>query len=127
MSYKPPNHKSYRKIADDLFMSRYRGLPCEVCGKTEGTCFHHVVSKARSKALRYDHRNGVVLCRAHHKMSNEMAPHSTNQMAVERFVEWFKTTFPDRHKWIKDNEFVERRYTYKQAVENLKAGRDAWE
>jgi hypothetical protein len=128
-TYKPPNHKSFRIKADDLFMSRYRGLPCEVdgCGKKEGTVFHHIVNKARSKALRYDHMNGVVLCQGHHKTSNDMAPHSSNQMAVERFISWFKENCPRRHEYTQKNERINRKYTYKQAVENLKAGRDAWE
>jgi hypothetical protein len=93
----------------------------------QGTCGHHVVSQARSKALRFDVRNIIVLCPAHHTMGNDLAPHASNQLAVERFVEWFKTTHPERHKWIVENERVERRYTYKDAVENLKAGRKAWE
>jgi len=123
---KSPNHKSYRAAADKLFMPQFRGLPCEVCGKEEGTAFHHIVSKSRSKALRYDKRNGIILCQGHHTMSNSMAPHSTNQLAVERFIEWFKENHPSRYKWITENERVERRYTFKGAVENLKAGKEAW-
>lgn len=123
---KGPNDKYYRKKADELFMRQFRGRPCEVCNKSEGTCGHHIVNKARSKALRYDKRNIVVLCQSHHKFSNDLAPHSSNQMAVERFINWFKEKHPDRHKWITENERTERRYTYKQAFENLKAGDLGW-
>lgn len=124
---KPANHKSYRIKADNLFMPQFRGQPCEVCAKVEGTCFHHIVSKSRSKALRYDKRNGIILCPAHHTMGNDLAPHSTNQCAVERFIDWFKNTHHERHAWIVENERIERRYSYKQAVENLKNGLEAWE
>ena len=125
---KSDNHKSYRTKADNLFMSQFRGKPCEVCKTTVGTCGHHIVSKSRSKALRYDFRNIIVLCPSHHTLGNDLAPHSTNQLAVERFCEWFKEEFPIRHWWIKEHEhIIERRYTYKQAVENLKNGKEAWE
>lgn len=121
------NSKYYRLKADKIFMSQFHGLPCEVCGKTEGTAGHHVVGKRRSRALKYDKRNIVVLCQGHHTFSNDMAPHSTNQMAVVRFGEWFKIAFPDRHQWIQENEYITRKYTFKQACENMEAGRLAWE
>ena len=124
---KPPNHKSYRTAADELFMKQFRGQPCEVCAKTQGTCGHHVVPKSRSKALRYDINNILVLCPAHHMYGNDLAPHSKNQIAVERFLDWFRFTKPDQWKWTRANERLQRKYSYKQAVENLKAGRDAWE
>jgi hypothetical protein len=124
---KPANHKSFRNKADSLFMEQFRGQPCEVCKAIEGTCGHHIVPKSRSKALRYDLKNILVLCFKHHTMGNDLAPHSTNQLAVERFLEWFKDTKPEQHEWITENERIERRYSYKQAVENLKAGRNAWE
>ena len=124
---KTPNHKSYLKRAKDLFMPQFRGKPCEVCGTNQGTCGHHVVSQARSKSLRFDERNIIVLCAKHHTMGNELAPHASNQMAVERFIEWFKENKPEQHAWIEENERIERRYTYKDAVENMKAGRKAWE
>ena len=60
-------------------------------------------------------------------MGNTMAPHSSNQLAVERFIIWFKTFHPEQHQWAMANEHTKRRYTYKQAVENLKAGKQAWE
>jgi len=127
MATKPANHKSYRKKADEIFMSRYRGLPCEICGSTYQTVFHHICPKSRSKALRYDPQNGVILCPRHHTLGNDMAPHSTNSLAVNRFFEWFKKTHPARHKWIVKNERIQRKYSYRQAVENLKAGKMAWE
>jgi len=124
---KSPNHSSYMKKADELFMVRFRGCSCRVCGTTKGTVGHHIVPRSRSKALRYDGRNIIVLCQAHHTMGNDMAPHSTNQLAVERFVDWFKDNQYDQYKWIKEHERDQRKYNYKQAVENLQNGRVAWD
>ena len=124
---KPPNNKYYRNKADKLFMPQFRGQPCEICGTDINTCGHHAISKSRSKALRYDVRNIIVLCPKHHTMGNEMAPHSTNQLAVGRFIDWFRLNHPTRHKWLVENEHIQRRYTYKQAVENMKEGKLAWE
>lgn len=123
---KSPNHTYYRNKADNLFMEPYRGQPCAVCGTDHGTCAHHIVSKGRSKALRYDHRNIIVLCQAHHTMGTDMAPHATSQTAVERFLNWFKETFPFQYEWTKENEFIQRKYTYRQAGENMAKGVRAW-
>ena len=127
MKTRSPNSTYYRNKADKLFMAQFHGQPCEVCGNDQGTCGHHIVAKSRSKALRYDLRNIIVVCCRHHTMGNELAPHSVNQLAVERFVEWFKLTFTKRHAWIVENEYITRRYTYKQAAENMAAGRKAWD
>lgn len=122
-----PNSKYYRNKCDELFMSQFRGESCEVCGAIEGTAGHHLIGKGRSKALRYDKNNIVVVCQKHHTLGNTMAPHSTNHLAVERFHNWFKATKPEQHSWIKENENIDRRYTYKQAAKNLLEGRLAWE
>ena len=124
---KSPNHSSYMKKADELFLKQFRGNHCEVCQTTQGTCGHHIVPRSRSKALRYDMRNIIVLCAAHHTMGNDLAPHATNQLAVERFIKWFKKNKPAQHAWIKEHERDQRKYSYLQAVENMQEGRVAWD
>ncbi len=124
---KSHNSKYYRNKADKTFMDKFHGKACEVCGNTAGTCGHHVIGKSRSKALRYDRRHIIIVCCAHHTFGNEMAQQSVNSLAVERFLEWFKNTHPERHRWIVENERISRRYTYKDAVENMESGREAWE
>ena len=123
----PPNHSSYMKKADGLFMKQFRGKPCEVCGSTQGTVGHHIVSRARSKALRYDLHNIIVLCMGHHKFSMEMAPHSPSQVVVERFINWFKENKPEQWAWTREHERDVRKYSFKQACENMKQGKDAWD
>jgi hypothetical protein len=122
-----PNDRYYQNKAKELFMAQFRGEPCAVCGDKNGTAGHHVVSQARSKALKFDKRNIIILCRSHHMHSNELAPHSSNQMAVTRFIEWFKSNHIEQYEWIKANERIERKFSYKQAWENLLVGREAWE
>lgn len=60
-------------------------------------------------------------------MGTDMAPHATSQTAVERYLEWFKQNKPDQYKWTKENEYIQRRYSYKQALENMREGKKAWE
>ena len=107
-------------------MSPYRGTPCEVCGSTKGTVAHHNVSKARSKALRYDKRNITVLCPSHHSMGNDICAHSSNPMAVDRYFDWLRLNDYHKYHWIKMYEKEQRKYSYKDAVENLLVGREAW-
>jgi len=80
----------WQRKCDELFLSQFRGQPCEVCGERGGTVGHHVVPKASCKANRLVHENIVVLCQTHHKFSRDMAPHSPNPLAVLRWWEWFK-------------------------------------
>ena len=127
MKTRRPNDKYYRIKCDEIFMSPYRGMPCEVCGSTKATVGHHNVSKARSKALRYDKRNITVLCQAHHTMGNDICPHSSNPMAVKRYFEWMLDNDSMKYQWLIKNEKTQRKYSYKQAHENLLAGREAWE
>ena len=124
---KPANHKSYRTKCDEIFMKPYRGLPCEICGSTKGTCFHHNIGKNISKALRFDPKCGTVLCPSHHKFSNEIAPHSTSVFAVGAYRDWFRENRPEQYKWLEENKYIERKYNYRDALENLKNGREAWE
>ena len=126
MKAKPANHKSYRIKADALFMAQFRGQPCEVCESTKGTVGHHNVNKARSKALRYDKMNITVLCPSCHVFGNRVCAHSKNVFAVEAYLEWFERTRPEQYKYCKSNQYLQRKYSYRQALENLKEGREAW-
>ena len=126
MKSKTPNSSYYRNKADEIFMAQFRGKPCEVCGAVSGTVGHHNVNKARSKALRYDKRNITVLCQKHHTMGNDICPHSSNPMAVDRYFDWFRNNEDGKYYWLVENERIERKYSYRQALENLKNGREAW-
>ena len=114
-----PNNTYWRNKADEAFMSQFRGLQCQVCGKTEGTVFHHIVSKSRSKHLRYDRMNGVILCKSHHMTSNELAPHSTNSLALGRFIDWLRLAEPGKVAYCEKMEHVKTRKTFRDMYEEL--------
>jgi hypothetical protein len=116
-----PNSKYWQNKCKDYFMSQGRGKPCQVCGTTEGTCFHHIVSQSRSKLLKFDLMNVVVLCPTHHTMGNDLAPHSTNTLAVSRFVDWLRENEPEKVAYCEAMEHVKTRKTYKDMYEDMLA------
>jgi hypothetical protein len=116
---KRPNHKSWMKKCDEVFMVIGRDLTCAVCDKEDGICYHHIIPKSRSKHLRYDLINVIPLCKAHHTMGGDMAAHSTNSFAVVKFVEWLEENEPHRVKYCKENEHVKAFWTYKDMLEEL--------
>lgn len=120
------NSSYWLNKCNDFFMSQFRGQPCAICGATDGTVGHHIIPKSRSKALRFDINNIIVLCPGHHTMGGDMAPHSMSQMVMERYIEWFKVNRTGQWLWAIENEHLQRRYTYKQAFINMSKGLDAW-
>jgi hypothetical protein len=108
----------YRKRVIEQFMSRFRGLPCEICGRTDGTCGHHVISKQRCRAHIVTPENIVVLCQLHHRFSNDIAPHSFNSLAVGRFLEWLRTEKPWQYEWVKMHEHDSAKINWRELYEN---------
>jgi hypothetical protein len=122
-----PNSSYWLKKADEIFMEQFRGLPCEFClmlgyENREGTVFHHIIPKKKSKALRYTKRNGIILCPAHHKWGGDMAAHSDNVYIVEKWVNFFKEHFCGRDLWCRNHARDNFRYTFKEAFEAMKNG-----
>jgi hypothetical protein len=124
-----PNNKYWRIRADEEFMVQFRGEQCEVCTalgriNTQGTVFHHIVAKAHSKALRYDKRNGLILCPSHHGFSDVMCAHSASQNVVAKFHDFCWEHFPSKMQWLEENRRINFRYTYKDAYEYMCNGSD---
>ncbi len=103
----------------DIFMVQGRGQACEVCGRTDGSVFHHIVSQSRSKLLRFDLMNVVVLCPEHHTMGNSLAPHSTNSLAVGRYIDWLRETNPDKVEYCEQREHEKCFKSYREIYEEL--------
>ena len=122
-----PNNELWQKDAGELFMKQFRGQYCAICGTSYNTCGHHIVSKKQSKSLRYDVRNILVLCKKHHKWGSDMAAHSDCFFIIQRFNDWFKENCPEQYEWTKANEHTFRKYTFKQALLNMKDNKLAWE
>jgi len=119
---------------DDLFLARFRGKPCEICGKTQGyddnntisSCGHHLIFKGNCRKFRYDPKNIVILCPEHHShYNNQISPHSiTSTLAQQRFADWVKENKPKQYKWWEENKEEERKlfdrsWTYREMYELL--------
>jgi len=59
------------KLSDLLFMAKYHGMACAVCGKTHWhkipTVGHHLLPKSVFPQFRYTHKNIMPLCPEHHE------------------------------------------------------------
>ena len=119
---------------DDLFLARFRGKPCEICGKTKGnedgnsisSCGHHLIFKGNCRAFRYEPKNILVLCPYHLSHYNsELSPHSiTSTLAQQKFAEWVRVNKPKQYKWWMHNKEEERKvfdrsWTYREMYELL--------
>jgi hypothetical protein len=103
---------------DDLFLARYRGRPCEICGRTKGrddghvisSCGHHLIFKGTCRKFRYEPMNIVILCPFHHSQFNsDLSPHSiVSTMAQQNFAEWVKKHKPEQYEWWQENKQYER-------------------
>ena len=122
------NSVYWRTKADEVFMPQFRGKPCEVClsyGKTNTyeTCGHHTVTKSTSAYFRHVEKNIVVVCKTHHKTSNDLAFHSTNLLAQNAALEWLKECRPDALECLET--YKKFRYTkvdYERIYIELKGG-----
>ena len=112
-------HSRYwRNKADKEITRIFRGQPCLICGTTENTCGHHLISRAH-ELTRHDIRNLVPLCPTHHCYSNECAPHSKNALAVVEFVNKIISGYPDQYTFWQDNKNLVGKSDYKAAYERL--------
>ena len=91
-NYSTPDAGGWMHKCDDLFLSQFRGKPCEVCGQTHGwyngreicSMGHHLLSKELHRLYRYHKDNIVVLCPKHH-LGSDMSPHSHDTAAQDAF------------------------------------------
>lgn len=90
-----------------LAIRKRSNFTCEYCGQSKGTInnkrikcdAHHTLSKdIKNTPLKYDIRNGITLCSAHHKFSNESA-----HKAPIVFYEWYRLNYPDNYQFILEN------------------------
>lgn len=87
---------------------------CEMCN-SPGQNAHHVIGRI-NRALRWDLRNGCLLCISCHKFSKTSA-HNDPQ----GFMEWFKQVRPDDYEYlkIKKNELA-KYLDYEEILKQLK-------
>ena len=67
---------------------------CEVCGKTTPLNSHHYIGRV-NRTTRWDIRNGVCLCVAHHKFQRQSAHEDPHQ-----FEQWMQKHRKDDAEYI---------------------------
>jgi hypothetical protein len=131
-NYKSADAGGWMNKCDDLFLARYRGKPCAICGATKGrdsdrivpSCGHHLIFKGNCRKYRYEPKNIIVLCPYHHSHYNpDISPHSmVNTMAQLRFAEFVKKHHPKQYSWWKaheheQNKGFDKSWTYREMYE----------
>jgi len=124
--YSTADSGGWRNKCDDLFLARFRGRPCEICGKTvamgQRSCGHHLAEKGMHRAYRYDVSMIVVLCTEHHsRFSRDMSPHADDTAAVARFYKWLEDSAPEKFKALQavDGKPFDKSWTYREMYETL--------
>ena len=74
------------------------GFKCEYCNRTgKGLNCHHIVPYAtKGSPLKYDPRNGILLCCGCHKYNSHCSAHKGSLV----FYHWFEKTYLQRYNWI---------------------------
>ncbi len=111
MGKRKQKKKTVNNRLDKLWSSVTKQLQptCEVCGVSQPLNSHHFIGRV-NRTLRWDIRNCVVLCVAHHKFGKNSA-HEDPQW----FVEWFKTNRPEDYQYISEN----KNNIIKRSIEDL--------
>jgi len=90
---------------------------CAKCGSTQSLNAHHVIGRI-NHSLRYDLKNGVVLCSSCHKFSTTSAHNDPLH-----FLEWYKSEYPDNYDYLLANRNEQVKTSmefYKQIYQELK-------
>ena len=107
---KKPSRKTQKNKCDKLWSQIIRGkVQCEACGKP-GNNPHHVIGRSNHN-LRWDLRNGCLLCPAcHFEVHNNPI----------KFMDWFSDWRKDDCEYLrkKQNEFWDK--DYDKVLEYLK-------
>jgi len=131
--YKSFDSGGWMNACDSLFLAQFRAKPCEICGATGGwdgkkmpSCGHHLVFKGRCRQHRYNIKNIIVLCPAHHShYHKECSPHSiVSTEAQHAFYEWVKENKPKQYAWWMEhqadiNRVFDKSWNYREMYELL--------
>ena len=102
------------------------GYTCEVCGLKRGDMVdgkaikldaHHILSKLiKNSPLKYDIRNGVCLCSAHHKFGWD----SFHKNPL-RTIRWLQTNRPLDYQYILDNDALRVNLDHREVLGEIEA------
>jgi len=110
--------KSIKKQLDETWKEIiHQKNRCEVCGSTYGLNAHHIIGRGNLN-LRWDIRNGCLLCIRHHKFGL----FSAHENPIY-FMNWLKNHRPDDYIYLKNPDFTKtktwRISDYEQILERL--------
>jgi len=89
-----PSRKTLKNKCDDIWKKIIRSkIRCEMCGRP-GNNPHHIIGRD-NHAVRWDIRNGCLLCSGCHTMNNGSA-HKDPQ----DFMIWFENRRPDDYEYL---------------------------
>lgn len=97
---KKPKISTLKKKLDKLWSQKIKEKgACEICGKKENLNSHHIIGR-RSLNLRWDLRNGCLLCPYCHTFSTN----SAHQNPLF-FLDWMKKHRPDDLKYLQKKQY----------------------
>jgi len=90
-----PSRKTLKNKCDKLWSKIIRSKgKCEVCGTFKANHPHHVIGR-RNFELRWDIRNGCLLCANHHT-AGKFSAHNDSIW----FMDWFLRARPDDYEYL---------------------------
>ena len=93
-----PSKGRLRDFADQLWSLAIKedwAHKCAVCGTSSTLNSHHLVPR-QHEATRYELRNGICLCVAHHQFDNDLSPHQN----AAGFIKWLEWHHPELAEWL---------------------------
>lgn len=98
-STKGKSQSYFKRKVVERFMAGYRGRPCAVCGKTQGTCAHHVVSKGSCPHHIATENMVITLCPKHHRWAHGDRIYNGDAYAIMGFLMWLLRNRPEQYTW----------------------------
>ena len=89
----------YKMKVVEAFMKSYRGNPCAVCGATEGTVAHHIVSRGSCPHHIATPNMVIPLCKQHHRFAHGDRFANGDAFAVCEFLQWLADRRPKQYEW----------------------------
>lgn len=127
-NYSTPDAGGWMNACDDIFLARFRGRQCEICGATSGfyngrttrSMGHHILSKELHRKYRYHMDNIICLCPKHH-LGAEMSPHSHDTAAQAAFFKWLENNRPEKYALMEERRFDKfaKEWCYREMYEEL--------
>ena len=104
---KKPSRKTLKRQADKLWSEIIRSKKCcEICGRPNANNPHHVIGRV-NYILRWNIRNGCLLCAGCHT-AHRFSAHNDPLY----FMDWFKKTRPEDYEYLREkkNELWDKDY-----------------